>query len=151
MQIFQSPHPWPKRSWWSHPRAYTVIYPPPLLPRGSVGESACQFRGCRRPRFYPWVPKIPWRRKWQPTPVFLPRKCRGQRSLAGCSPWGRRESDSWVHVQLLDTAHPHPPHILPPRTLLSSFLDHLVHLGSSSVMLPGRHSLRALAVFPVEF
>ena len=36
---------------------------------------------------------IPWRRKWQPTPVFLPRKSRGQRSLAGHSPWGHKELD----------------------------------------------------------
>ena len=34
---------------------------------------------------------IPWRRKWQPTPVFLPEEFQGQRSLAGYSPWGRRE------------------------------------------------------------
>ena len=34
-----------------------------------------------------------WRRKWHPTPVFLPGKSHGQRSLVGCSPWGRRESD----------------------------------------------------------
>ena len=40
-----------------------------------------------------WVTKIPWRRKWQPTPVFLPGECHGQRSLAGCSLWGCRESD----------------------------------------------------------
>ena len=38
----------------------------------------------------PWVRKIPGRRKWQPTPVFLPGKCHGQRSLAGYSPWGHR-------------------------------------------------------------
>ena len=37
--------------------------------------------------------KIPWRRKWQPTPVLLPGKTRGQRSLEGYSPWGRKESD----------------------------------------------------------
>ena len=37
--------------------------------------------------------KIPWRRKWQPTPVFLPGESHGQRSLAGYSPWGRKESD----------------------------------------------------------
>ena len=37
--------------------------------------------------------KIPWRRKWQPTPVFLPWKFNGQRSMVGCSPWGRRKSD----------------------------------------------------------
>ena len=37
--------------------------------------------------------KIPWRRKWQPTPVFLPEKSHGQRSLVDYSPWGRKESD----------------------------------------------------------
>ena len=41
----------------------------------------------------PWVRKIPWRREWLPTPVFLPRESQGQRSLAGYSPWGRKESD----------------------------------------------------------
>ena len=43
--------------------------------------------------FNPWVGKIPWRRKWQPTPVFLPGKSHGWRSLAGYSPWGRKELD----------------------------------------------------------
>ena len=43
---------------------------------------------CRRPGFDPWVRKIPWRREWLPTPVFLPGKSHGQRSLAGYSPWG---------------------------------------------------------------
>ena len=37
--------------------------------------------------------KMPWKRKWQPTPVSLPGKSHGQRSLAGYSPWGRKESD----------------------------------------------------------
>ena len=41
-----------------------------------------------------WGRKIPWRRKWQPIPVFLPGKSHGQRSLAGYSPWGRKESDT---------------------------------------------------------
>ena len=45
-----------------------------------IKKSICQFR---RHRFSPWVQKIPWRRKWQPTPVFLPEKSHGQRSLAG--------------------------------------------------------------------
>ena len=44
-------------------------------------------------RFDPWVGKIHWRRKWQPTQVFLPGKSHGQRSLAGYSPWGHKESD----------------------------------------------------------
>ena len=47
------------------------------LPKWLSGkESACQFRRCR---FNPWVGKIPWRRKWQSTPVFLPGKSHGQR------------------------------------------------------------------------
>ena len=48
-------------------------------------ESACQ---CKRCRFSPWVRKIFWRRKWPPTPVFLPGKSHGQRSLVGYSPCG---------------------------------------------------------------
>ena len=47
-------------------------------------ESACQ---CSRRRFNHWVSKIPWRRKWQPTPVFLPGESYEQRSLVGYSCW----------------------------------------------------------------
>ena len=61
----------------------------PIFPGGSDGKSVCL--QCWRPRFNPWVGKIPWRRKWQPTPVLLPGKSHGQRSLVGCSPWGRKE------------------------------------------------------------
>ena len=46
----------------------------------SGGESACQCGRCRRLRFSPWVKKIPWRRKWQPTPVFLPGKFMDRRA-----------------------------------------------------------------------
>ena len=49
---------------------------------------------CRRPGFDPWVGKILWRRKWQPTLVFLPGEFCGQRSLVGYSPWGHKESDT---------------------------------------------------------
>ena len=49
---------------------------------------------CRRPRFDPWVRKIPWRRQWHPTPVLLPGESHGQRSLVGYSPWGHKESDT---------------------------------------------------------
>ena len=47
----------------------------------------------RRCRFNSWVRNILWRRKWQPTPVFLPGESHGQRSLVGYSPWGHKESD----------------------------------------------------------
>ena len=56
-------------------------------------ESTCQFRRCKRRGFNPWVRKILWRRKWQPTPVFLPGKSHGHRSLAGYSPQGCKELD----------------------------------------------------------
>ena len=49
--------------------------------RGTSGkEPACQCRGHKRYGFNPWVGKIPWRRAWQPTPVFLPGESHGQRS-----------------------------------------------------------------------
>ena len=63
-------------------------------------EAACQ---CRRPRFNPWVEKIPWRRKWQPTPVFLPGKSHGQRSLAGYSPWDHKELYTTVAPEHIHT------------------------------------------------
>ena len=59
-------------------------------------ESTCQ---CRKHRFNPWVRKISWRGKWQPTPVFLPGKSHGQRSLVGCSPWVTRVGHNLVTKQ----------------------------------------------------
>ena len=56
----------------------------PHGPRGN--EPACQCRGHKSPGFNPWVRKIPCRRKWQSTPVFLPAESHGQRSLVGCRP-----------------------------------------------------------------
>ena len=56
-------------------------------------ESACN-TGDMRLGFYPLIGKIPWRRARQPTPVLLPGESHGQRSLAGCSPRYRKESDT---------------------------------------------------------
>ena len=49
---------------------------------------------CRKPRFDPWGGKMPWRRAWQSTPVFLPGKSHGQRSLVGYGSEGHKESDT---------------------------------------------------------
>ena len=64
----------------------------------SCKESTCKWRRCS---FDPWVGKIPWRREWQPTPVLLPGRFHGQRSLAGCSPWGHRvrQDCNWAHTR----------------------------------------------------
>ena len=61
------------------------------FPGGSDGKSICLQWG--RPGFDPWVGKILWRRKWQPTPVLLPGKFHGWRNLIGYNPWGHKESD----------------------------------------------------------
>ena len=64
------------------------------FPDGSVVKNLPAKAGDIRDRFDPWVGKVPWRRAWQPTPVFLPRESHGQRSLVGYSPWGCKESDT---------------------------------------------------------
>ena len=56
-------------------------------------DSACQ---CRRPGLGPWIGKIPWRREWQPTPVFLPGEFHGQRSLVDHTVRGITES--WTEL-----------------------------------------------------
>ena len=54
----------------------------------------------KRHGFDPWIQKIPGRRKWQPTPVFLPGKPHGQRSLVGYSAWGPKELDMTEHTHM---------------------------------------------------
>ena len=75
---------------------YPLISWPASWPSGSPGgavgkESARQRRRRKRHSFGPWVGKLPWRKKWQCTPVFLPGKSHGQRSLVGYSPLGCKE------------------------------------------------------------
>ena len=75
------------------------------FPGGASGkEPTCQRRRHKRHGFNPWVGKFPWRRTWQPTPVFLRGESHGQRNLAGYSPWGRKESDMTETASL----RPHP-------------------------------------------
>ena len=65
------------------------------FPGGANGkELAHQCKRQKRHGFDPWVRKIPWRRSWQPTPVFLPGESHGQGSLTSYSPWSCKESDT---------------------------------------------------------
>ena len=73
------------------PSGSGVKYLPAVFP-------ACPRRH-QRHRFDRWVGKIPWKRKWQPTPVFLPGKSHGLWSLAGYSLWGHKESDTTECMQ----------------------------------------------------
>ena len=58
-------------------------------------EPTCQCRRFNRPGFSPWVGKIPWKRSWQPSPIFLPGESHGQRSLVGYNPSGHRVRYDW--------------------------------------------------------
>ena len=70
----------------------------PEVIRRCKWERTRQHRRSKKCRFHPWDGKIPWRRAWQPTVVFLP----GQRSLAGYSPWVAK---SWTRLKRLSTYH----------------------------------------------
>ena len=91
---------------WTHNLSRTLgIWLPWWL---SNKEYCCQCKRCIRHRFSLWVGKIPWRRKWQPTPVSFSGKFHGQRSPVGYSPWGHKESNMTEHMyfwySLLNTA-----------------------------------------------
>ena len=80
------------------------------FPDGASGKaSACQCSRNKNCGFDPWVRKIPWSRKCQPTPVFLPGKSHGQRSLVGYSSWGLKELDTTEGL----------PYLSLPRTALN--------------------------------
>ena len=68
------------------------------FPGGRGKESTCKCRRWKRSGFCPWIGKIPWKRKWQTTSIFLPEKFNGQRSLVGYSPSGGKESDMTEHT-----------------------------------------------------
>ena len=73
-------------------------------------ESACHCRRLRRFGLNPWVRKILWRRKWQPTPVFLPGRSHGLRSLVGYRPWdckSQTQLSSWAHTGSYNILYAH--------------------------------------------
>ena len=100
LKTAQNSFSWLAKAWLTPPRLRNQIYRDYYqhrLPMWHSGkESACQCRRLRRHGFDPWIKKIPWRRKWQPIPVFLPGKFHGQ-SLAGYSPQGHKASDTTEH------------------------------------------------------
>ena len=109
---------------------------PATLPRWlSDKEFACHSRRCG---FHPWVGKIPWRRKWQPTAVFQPGKPHGQRHPVGSSPWGHKELD--IPSALTITT---PPSTGSPRTASTRILGSGLVLPRSSKM-----QMVCVCVFP---
>ena len=110
----------------------------------SSKESACQCRRHKRPGFDPWVGRIPWRRKWQPTPVSLPGDSHGRRSLVGYNLWGHRVEHDWskwagVHTSVYHLSVYYPSTCLPPVIIyvdlcISSIC--LCHLSTISLSTP---------------
>ena len=98
--------------------------------------------------FVSWFGKIPWKRKWQFTPVFLPGKSYGQRSLVGYSPWGHKESDSIEQLNKRYCVCPARPKI-PSGLLRESLLTpgKMVKALLASIAESQRGSLSCL--FPV--
>ena len=75
------------------------------FPGGASGkEPTYQCMRHKRHGFNPWVRKSPWRRAWQPTPVFLPGESHEHRSLGGYSPWGLKELDT---TEVTEHRHTH--------------------------------------------
>ena len=79
-------------------KSHRICWALKVYPWWLRGKSVCL--QCGRPGFDPWVGKIPWKRKWQPTPVFLSGKSHGQRSLAGYSLCNGKESDVTEHLSM---------------------------------------------------
>ena len=97
---------------------HTAMLSMGLLRWCSGKESACQCRKLKSSRFDPWVRKIPWSMKWQPTAVFMPEKLNGQRNLADLSPWVYKELDV---IERLST-----------HNMLTIVSHHTVHCNSST-------------------
>jgi len=99
-------------------------------------KSNCQ---CKRYSFDSWVGKTPWRRKWQPTPVFLPGKSPGQRNLVGYGPWSQKRighdlATKYTHTHTHTHTYTHTHFTLRPllhilHSLLSIWLTLLASLS----------------------
>ena len=91
------------------------------LPRSTSGKRThLPMQRPKRHKFSPWVGKIPWSRKWQPTPVFFPGKSHGQRSLAGYSPWGYKYADTTEKSTRVHTHTQNEKHQVPSMDLINS-------------------------------
>ena len=114
--LLSYPHtPQPSVDTQTHTNKYTLGYVTRwAFPGGTSGkEPTCQCRNLKGCGFDPCIWKIPWRRAWQPTPVFLPGEFHGYRSLAGYNPCRPKESDTseklcaCMHVHTHTQTHTH--------------------------------------------
>ena len=117
----------------------------------STGSSAVKnlTAKCRRPEFHPWVRKIPQRRKWQPTPVYLPRKSHRERSLGGYSPWShKRVRHDLVTKQQHASCTAQPSKLLYPKNSKELYSNKTSWLYTSGmhISFAGNYQLSSLFV-----
>ena len=90
--------------------------------------SACQGRNPKKHGLDPWVGKSPWRWKWQPTPVLLPGKSHGQRTMVGYSPWGLKELDMTEQLHFLSLSYTFHVHMIrKEKVAINSAEKYLIH------------------------
>ena len=113
------------------------------LPRWRQWEASgsCQSRRQKRCGFDPQVGKIPWRRAWQPTPVYLPGEPHGQRSLAGCNVRSLKESDTHVIFLILNNK------IVHQISVALSYVAFLKPQKNTRKQLKVHHSLQRTYLF----
>ena len=126
----------------------------------SVKEYSCQCRSHSRCGFNPWVRKIPWRGNWLPTPVLLPGKSLGQRTLVGHSTWGHTEPDRTEHTYTV-TASAQSSHSVTSNSLPAARQAFLSITNSRSLpkpmsiesVMPSNHLIlcRPLLLLPSTF
>ena len=104
-------------------------------------ELTCQCRKHKRLGFDLWVGKIPWRRAWQPTQVFLPRESHGQRSLVGYSPWGHNWLDTTEATSHLCTEQVEYLFISVQALSIVWLLERLPTLMSIESVMPSNHTI----------
>ena len=121
-----------------------------LLSWHNGNKSICQCRRCKRQEFHLWVGKIPRRRKWQLAPVFLPVKFHGQRSLTGCSLWGRKDiakcKRTHAHIQTRAHAHTHMHTHIPHPSLKELQASGFIKIYYSFFLLEENENLTSVSV-----
>ena len=142
----------------SNPWEVFIIYRHMNLPGGTNSkEPTCQCRRHKRHRFSPWVGKILWRRKWQPTPVSLSGESHGQRSLVGYNPWGHKESGTTeaseqVHtqndlIQKTSSRKMKEPNVR-SKTLVRKFRPQCINSNVGGGMCVFSHSVMSDSLWP---
>ena len=111
---------------------YTCVFISGFSGGTSGKQPVCPCRRHKRCEFNPWVGRIPWKRAWWPTPIFLPGESHGQRSLVGYSPWGHRVEHDWSDLACTHVWLFHWDKFLEVKLLLPNSKNILLHIVTTA-------------------